>query len=67
MREPVVRGIVLVVCVAVLAAACVVALATDGALRWVAALVALAAAFATLVSAVRLFATLSLLRHPPRR
>ena len=67
MSEPVVRGIVLVVCVATLAAACVVAVATDGALSWIAALVALAAALATLVAAVRLFATLSLLRHPPRR
>jgi len=65
--EPVARGIALVVCVAVLAAACVVALSVDGGLRWVAALVALVAAFATLVAAVRLFATLSLLRHPPRR
>jgi hypothetical protein len=55
------------VSIAVLAAACVVALSVDGGLRWFAALVALAAAFATLVTAVRLFATLSLLRHPPRR
>jgi O-antigen/teichoic acid export membrane protein len=60
-------ALALVVCVAVLAASFALAFAADGALHWLAAVVAVAAAGATLVAAVRLFAALSLLRHPPRR
>ena len=60
-------AVALVVCVALLAGSFAVAFAADGGLRWVAALVAVAAAAATLVAAVRLFAALSLRLHPPRR
>jgi hypothetical protein len=61
----VVRALVLVACLVVLAISFAVAFAADGASAWIAGVVAAAAALATLVSAVRLLVTLSLLRHPP--
>jgi hypothetical protein len=58
------RVLVLVVCVAVLGGAFAVLVAADGALRWLAGVVAAAAALATLAAAVRLFASLSLRLEP---
>ena len=56
--------LVLLVCVAVLGGAFGVLVAADGALRWLAGVVAAAAVLATLVAAVRLFAALSLRLEP---
>jgi hypothetical protein len=59
-----VRGLVLLACVAVLAVAFAVVANADGALRWIAAVAATIAALATLTAAVRLFASLSLRLEP---
>jgi hypothetical protein len=64
-RTAVVRALVVLGCIAVLAVAFTVVFAASGALSWVAGVVAAAAVLATLVTAVRLFVTLSLLLHPP--
>ena len=68
---PTLRSVlVLVACVAVLGGAFAVLVAADGALRWLAGVVAAAAVLATLAAAVRVFAALSLRLEPrddPRR
>jgi protein-S-isoprenylcysteine O-methyltransferase Ste14 len=66
-RTAAVRGLVLLVCIGVLAGSFAVLFNSSGGLTWLAGFVAAAAALATLAAAVRLLAALSLLFEPRDR